>query len=970
MPLTLVLGPANSAKAGEVLSAFAAAASRDALLVVPTSLDAEHYTRELAEQGGLVGTVVTFAGLAREIARRAGYHGHVITPLARRRLLRRLLAGLRLPLLGRSASSRGFPAAAAALIAELERSLVSPQRLAQALGAWSQQDPRRAGYAREVGQLYMAYTRELERLDRVDGELLAWRGLDALRAQPGRWGDTPVFLYGFDDLLAVEQDAVETLARVAGAQVTVSLTYEPRRAAFDARAGVVQELRAWASEVRELPALDEFYAPHARRVLHHLERWLFEPAGERLHPGPAVRLLEAGGELAQAELIAAEVLSLREHGFAPQEIVVVCRSLAAAGPLLTGVLQGYGIPVAGDRRIRFSQTSLGRAVQALARCAGVEDREASAEDLLALLRAPGIVEPEPVDALEAAIRRHGVRSLAEARRRWHPRSEGIEAIDALRGAEDPAAELAWQARRLFAAPHRRRAPVLGAGEELDARALAVLASALQEAAELGEAPGRDELPALLDELEVPAGEPPRNDAVLLAEPLSIRARRFRAVIVCGLNEGEFPAPAAEEPFLSDQHRRELAIASGLRLPPREDALARERYLLYACLSRATERVVLSYRSSDEEGNLALPSPFIGDVAELLDEEWRARRAQRLLADVVWDAQDAPTECERARALAAAAAGGNGGAIAEAPRQLGQAALAHVRHTEVVSAGALEKYAECPVKWLVESQLDPERFETEPEPMARGTFMHETLERVFRRLGEPLTPATLPEALVITSEEVRSSGADVAPARSPAVRAALLQGYEADLGRYLAAEAADGCGWRPGELEVRFGFDDKDRPSLPAVELGEGEERIRLRGAIDRVDVDPDDGARAIVRDYKSGVARPEQAAARWGGESRLQVALYMVAVRALLGLDPVAGFYQPLRGADLRPRGVFLSGQPVGTRAVGTDARERDQLDALLAEAEGSAVALAGEIRRGLLTPRPQSCSREGCRYPGICRSS
>ena len=62
---------------------------------------------------------------------------------------------------------------------------------------------------------------------RVDAELYLWRAIDALRAQPGRWGETPVFFYGFDDLLAIERDAVETLARIVGVEVTVSLTYEP-----------------------------------------------------------------------------------------------------------------------------------------------------------------------------------------------------------------------------------------------------------------------------------------------------------------------------------------------------------------------------------------------------------------------------------------------------------------------------------------------------------------------------------------------------------------------------------------------------------------------------------------------------------------------------------------------------------------------------------------------------------------------
>ena len=28
----------------------------------------------------------------------------------------------------------------------------------------------------------------------------------------------------------------------------------------------------------ELPAVDEYYEPGSREALHHLERWLFEPA--------------------------------------------------------------------------------------------------------------------------------------------------------------------------------------------------------------------------------------------------------------------------------------------------------------------------------------------------------------------------------------------------------------------------------------------------------------------------------------------------------------------------------------------------------------------------------------------------------------------------------------------------------------------------------------------------------------------
>ena len=62
------------------------------------------------------------------------------------------------------------------------------------------------------------------------------------------------------------------------------------------------------------------------------------------------------------------------------------------------------------------------------------------------------------------------------------------------------------------------------------------------------------------------------------------------------------AAPSPEPFLSDEDRRAIATASGLVLPVREDRLDRERYLFYVCASRAERLLVLSSRSSDEEGN--------------------------------------------------------------------------------------------------------------------------------------------------------------------------------------------------------------------------------------------------------------------------------------------------------------------------------------------------------------------------------
>jgi ATP-dependent exoDNAse (exonuclease V) beta subunit len=276
---------------------------------------------------------------------------------------------------------------------------------------------------------------------------------------------------------------------------------------------------------------------------------------------------------------------------------------------------------------------------------------------------------------------------------------------------------------------------------------------------------------------------------------------------------------------------------------------------------------------------------------------------------------------------------------------------------------------------VESELQPAPFEPDSEPMVRGNVMHEALERLIVRLGGPITEATLQRANEILDELLAEfAGREelkLVTGGSAALRGAALRSIEADLRRYLRHEAASGYEWPTAGLELRFGFEpeeEADVASLPALALGEGDGTVLLRGMIDRVD--SDGAGHAIVRDYKSGGHRSDYPVARWNADRRLQVALYMLVVRELLGLEPVAGFYQPLRGEHLRARGVYLKGTDVGTgAAVSTDCLEPEQLASELDNAAERAVSLALALRAGELSPCPQTCSRSGCAYPGICRS-
>src|SRR5205085_12090762 len=111
-------------------------------------------------------------------------------------------------------------------------------------------------------------------------------------------------------------------------------------------------------------------------------------------------------------------------------------------------------------------------------------------------------------------------------------------------------------------------------------------------------------------------------------------------------ESEFPLTGRPEPFLSDSLRSELRALTGIPLRLREETLADERALLYQCVSRPTERLVLSHRITDEEGQPVVRSLFVDDVADCFTELPERRRR---VGEIVW--ADPPTPREEARAAA-------------------------------------------------------------------------------------------------------------------------------------------------------------------------------------------------------------------------------------------------------------------------------------------------------------------------------
>jgi hypothetical protein len=119
------------------------------------------------------------------------------------------------------------------------------------------------------------------------------------------------------------------------------------------------------------------------------------------------------------------------------------------------------------------------------------------------------------------------------------------------------------------------------------------------------------------------------------------------------------------------------------------------------------------------------------------------------------------------------------------------------------------------------------------------------------------------------------------------------GLRRDIGRLVRRAALADAPLVPSEFEVSFGMRTAQAGRKDGVDVGPA----RLSGKIDRIDTDPMMTARAIVVDYKTSTI-PIGSEIRDKGE--LQVPLYLLALREILGREPVGGLFISIRKGAMR----------------------------------------------------------------------
>jgi RecB family exonuclease len=940
------------------------------LCLVPSPLRAARAARRLcdAEGGLLFGTrVETPEGIAGAILARVADPRPILDPLAERLLVHEACHAAGGPFAGADPAG-GVTRAAARLVAELREEEIPAAALADAAGAAREAggaSDRLAAAARLLGA-YEARLCALGALDRAAALAAAAGALD----RAGLALDLLV-LDGFSAAPRALSTLLAALLARAG-RTHARLPHFPERPDVDAAEPLLRAIEAHGGgEVSvALERLDGDRSPAIAGAL-----LATAAAGSAAGACGAVRAIAAPGPAVEAAEIAAAVAGWIRGGIAPDEVAVVSADPSGDAPRLRRALAAHGIPLAvprGEELREVPVVRVAREALAAAPRAGRSAVEAllgssylccthlgrSPSRLADLLERSGAVDGrgDPERALRARAAR-----LASAPRERDALLRAAEAVAELNRALAPLAaagtarEHASRLRGVVGTLGLLRRAARG-DPELAGRDLAALA-ALDDVAEalaaalgsVGRAAERlplDGWRALL-ELALAGRAVPQTSldagAVALWPLAEAPGLAARAVAVVGCARGKFPAPARPDPLLGDAERAAVNRVLGrgaLALSGRRRATA--LHAAFCALAAGRERVALSWAAAGPEGAGDAPAPL----------------ALELIA-----AAGAPVQAGPAHLLEALPAPA---APVRLPAPLLPALQAGLPAEWTPSQ--LEGYARCPFRSFLElgcrlrERDDPD---LDIAPRDEGSLAHAVLERflVDRPRGEPLRASDAERArLRAAADEVfarfEREGRVGDPALWPARRALVLSRLE----RVLEAEAACADELAPVLVEHRFGGDGADAPAL---ELGDGQDRVRLRGRIDRVDASP--GALRVL-DWKNARAAAETSAkAREEafGVDAFQLPTYLLAAaRALPGRDRLEAGYVFLRAATRSPLYVASAGAPL----LATDAPARAAArDAGIVPFADAVVGTVRRIRAGEFPIAPRSC--EGCGFGAVCRS-
>lgn len=398
--------------------------------------------------------------------------------------------------------------------------------------------------------------------------------------------------------------------------------------------------------------------------------------------------------------------------------------------------------------------------------------------------------------------------------------------------------------------------------------------------------------------------PSTLDQVVIGDMERTRLHHVRCLFVAGCNEGILPAGASGKGILADKDRQQLQELNVVLAPDSRQEIFLQQFYFYLQLTQTAEKLVISWRKSDDKGAELRPSYFVNRLYQIfpnLQKENADIQIKKILPstageltadftntlaagiaadssiyDMMWQSNPAMAE----RILEGFLYNNSSGVLDHmlSKRLYGE----HMLH----SVSRLETYSGCAYQFFLQYGLHlAKREEYKVESNHIGTILHAVMEEFFKQVKEGVL---LPEQMTEKQLEEVAEQLTIAAAKEEndtIFESSYRNRHQLDvLIRIAKRSVVNLCKHLEyGDMKPEFfekKFSPKDQLRYINMTLSDGT-RMELNGIVDRVDIkETEDAIYLKVIDYKSGVKDIDYVKMFEG--QQLQLTVYMSVIKELL----------------------------------------------------------------------------------------
>ncbi|MBI2560462.1 MAG: exodeoxyribonuclease V subunit gamma [Planctomycetes bacterium] len=1032
------------------------------LFLLPTHSQVEHLKDVILKKGVVKGfldvSFFTFSGLARWIwgSRVGSRKSGVMSEGAKDLLLKNILHKHRVKYFDEVYDSPGFRQAILKFIKELKENSLSPQKFEGILNNLASAEtrtnndpstgrvPRHATPSTEkYAGLVSTYARfqsalgGLENNKLLDTEDLLNVLFNELKDESSLLIHKEILLVdGFHDFTPIEFKILTLLVqRIPNVYITLALDRNPPFPPLEKGGGggiFHAASRTYAElsylNLKEIVLHDSFRTNEP--TLRHIEKNLFRKHTEAIVADDSINIIEATNIRDEVDQIARRIYALVNG--CPQsgrtvrykDIGVIFRDVDKYCDLIENIFFRYGIPV---RIYAYRALRENYAIKALLNLIKVFIENWKDKWVIKVLKSDYFgLEKDLVDRFEHSALKKGV---INSRKGWLALAASTpmkqvqgkqiqqffdtlaELENGIQANQTPSFFKEWFLNVIANLLIVRKPLIPGTLSENtvkgDIAAIKTCASLLDDVVRVCEIEGIKELyfhefiEMLLPLLDVATYsiKDKRGDVVNVIDAMEARQWELPIVFVSGLLEREFPKQVRENLFLKDRVRRELNAQNGIRLKEELRGGEEERYLFYIAVTRAREKLFLTYPNTNDTGNKNLPSFFLSEVKKLFTKDIvnHRRLSQAVhnvydiltpkdLKDYVFYQLNAPyrkgSQEERMHGLTIwfyNQLRTDRQFIEEIRIALEDRCKAFIDSNTIIdklkeantcySATQLKDYAQCPFlhfyKHILKIEKPPSLVEDGLDSIRQGVIIHKTLERYLKSKLERSEEIDILEIF----EEVFDK--EMKGIRIGFKELKLKGELEATIKAFIESEEGFIKLYKlsPLHLEARFGYGAQIPLIINDEEIG----AIRLQGKIDRIDVAKVEGTLVgIVLDYKYSKNGFNEEEFTQGLD--LQLPIYLLAARRLFNIVPIGAEFYTLKSfkrsglinKDFVEKGVLPPEPPKNTKMLDTS-----QFESLMEDCKGRIVKYVKEIINGNITIEPANPDRCGsgiCDFADVCR--